>query len=315
MSAFKQRFKFGRFFKNKRPVSGPLELRLRRIYILPTRSGLGLAFMIILLLLVAFIDNNNLIYLLAFLLASVFFVAMLHTCKQLAGLVVQAGYVQPVFAGEAAAFGVTVTNPGNQGHPALSANLEGEHDFNLDAHESRTLMLPVTMRKRGWRMMDAVTLASCYPLGIFRAWTPLRFDCKVLVYPKPSAVSLPFPAGEGRALAGQGHVDRAGRDDFNGARPYQSGDSLSHIHWKAYAKGQGLLSKQYATDAGGTELWLEYDNTPGANIEERLSRLCRWVIDAEQAGLRYGLSIPGHRLTPDHGPAHQAACLEALALF
>ena len=107
----KQRFKLSRFFKGETPVGGPLELTQRRVFILPTRRGLGLVLTIVLLLLMAFIYNNNLVYFLAFLLASIFFITILHTFKALAGLVVQAGYAQPVFAGESAGFQVTVSNP------------------------------------------------------------------------------------------------------------------------------------------------------------------------------------------------------------
>lgn len=312
---FTQRFKLSRFFRGESPVSGPLELNQRRVFILPTQRGLGMVFTIFLLLLIAFIYNNNLVYLLGFLLASIFFVTILHTYKSLAGLVVQAGFVQAVFAGESAGFTVTVTNPGNQPRLAISATLETEQTFNLEAYQSKTLTLYATTQKRGWQMIDTVTLASCYPLGSFRAWSPLGFDRKVLVYPKPSAYSLPFPTGTGQQQAGQRHIDRMGRDDFNGIREYQAGDPFRQIHWKAYAKGQGLFSKQYATDAGGIELWLDYEQMPGTHAEERLSQLCRWVIDAENAGLRYGLLLPGSKIKPDCGLQQYTACLEALALF
>ncbi|MDP1772697.1 MAG: DUF58 domain-containing protein [Methylobacter sp.] len=307
----KQRFKF----TGGPPVSGPVELTRNRVFILPTQRGLGMAFTILLLLLIAFIYSNNLVYLLGFLLASIFFVTILHTFKALAGLVVQAGFVQPVFAGESAAFPLTVTNPGNQPRPALSATLEGEHFFSLAADQSKTLTLYGLARKRGWQMIGTVTLASCYPLGSFRAWSPLKLDSKVLVYPKPSACSLPFPVGEDQQSSSQQHTDRSGRDDFDGIRSYRLGDPLRQIHWKAYAKGQGLFSRQYASNAGGTELWLDYRNTPGADVEERLSQLCRWVIDAENAGLRYGLQVPGRKIAPDGGMRHYATCLETLALF
>lgn len=312
---FKQRFKLSRFFKGEPPVSGPVALTQRRVFILPSQRGLGMVFTIVLLILIAFIYNNNLVYLLGFLLASIFFVTILHTFKALAGLVVQAGFVQPVFAGEAAGFAVTVINPGHQPRVALSVTLENEQTFSLDAYASKTLTLYAATRKRGWQPIDTVTFASCYPLGAFRAWSPLRFDSKVLVYPKPSEISLPFPVGEGQQQSGQRHIDRSGRDDFNGIRSYQAGDPLRQIHWKAYAKGHGLFSKQYATDAGSTELWLDYENTSGGNVEERLSQLCRWVIDAENAGVRYGLLIPGSKIAPDCGMNHYTACLEALALF
>lgn len=274
-----------------------------------------MVFTIVLLLLIAFIYNNNLVYLLGSFLVSIFFVTILHTFKALAGLVVQAGFVQPVFAGEAAGFTVTLTNPGNQPRLALTVTLENEQTFILDAYASKTLTLQAATQKRGWQLIDTVTFSSCYPLGAFRAWSPLRFDCKVLVYPKPSTMSLPFPVGGGQQPSGQRQIERSGRDDFNGIRAYQFGDSLRQIHWKAYAKGQGLFSKQYASDAGSLELWLDYQNTPGGNVEERLSQLCRWVIEAENAGVRYGLQLPGKKIAPDCGMNHYAACLKLLALF
>jgi uncharacterized protein (DUF58 family) len=36
---------------------------------------------------------------------------------------------------------------------------------------------------------------------------------------------------------------------------------------------------------------------------------------ADAAGQRFGLAIPGREFAADHGPAHRAACLEALAIF
>jgi uncharacterized protein (DUF58 family) len=60
---------------------------------------------------------------------------------------------------------------------------------------------------------------------------------------------------------------------------------------------------------------LDYAQTQGNDTEERLSNLCRWVIDAEQAGFRYGLLLPGKKLMPKSGREHYQACLQALALF
>lgn len=312
--SFKRRFKLSRFFKGEAPAGGPLELTQRRVFILPTQRGMGMVGTTVLLLLIAFIYNNNLVYLLSFLLASIFFVTILHTFKALAGLVVRAGPVQPVFAGEAAGFTVTVSNPGKHQRPALSANLENEQSFSLDADESKTLTLYVATRKRGWLLMDTVTLASTYPLGAFRAWSPLRFNSKVLVYPKPGAAAIPFPEGGGTGEKGAYTASRAGQDEFNGVRGYQAGDPLRQIHWKAYAKGQGLYSKQYAGDEEVGELWLDYSKAPGGHFEERISQLCRWVLDAEQAGLKYGLLLPGRKLEPGCGKKHYSSCLEALAL-
>ncbi|GAB4263646.1 MAG: DUF58 domain-containing protein [Methylomicrobium sp.] len=312
-----ERFKLSRFFLGESPVDAPVELTQRRVFILPTQRGLGMAVTILLLLLTAFVYNNNLVYLLCFLVASIFFVTILHTYQSLSGLVVSAGTVAPVFAGDGARLPLTVRNPGGPYRPALVAQLNAEQPFELAANAVTTLALSWPVERRGWQALGTVTLSSRYPFGIFRAWSPLRFDRKVLVYPKPAKKSVPLPAPSAgdRVTTGPRSVDRSGKDDFNGIRDYQPGDSLRQIHWRAYAKGQGLLSKQYATEAGGSELWLDYDHTPGAGREERLSLLCRWVLDAEAAGVRYGLRLPGKRLAPASGVKHQAACLEALALF
>jgi len=311
----KDRFKLSRFIKGEKKTAKSIVLNHRRIFILPTTRGLGFVVLIILLLLIAFVYNNNLAYLLAFLLASVFFITILHTFKSLAGLVLTHGSSQAVFAGEAAGFEITVDNPGKIERFNLRAHLDKVFNFTLAAQEKKRITLYSKTDKRGWHNISTVTLSSTYPLGLFRAWSPLRFAAKTLVYPKPVGVEHPFPEAEGlQAQTLQNMTAQKGSDDFYGLKQYQAGDSIKHIHWKAYAKGQGLLSKQYA---GGnlSELWLNYDQTPGHDVEERLSQLCQWVIDAEKMGLQYGFTIPGLKFKPGHGQKHYEKCLETLALF
>lgn len=314
--SFKQRFQLSRFVRGEAPVKGCIELTRRRVFILPTQRGLGMAFTIILLLLVAFIYNNNLTYFLAFLLASIFFVTILHTYLALAGLVIQTVTAEPVFVGELAKFTILVRNPSHQARFALTAMLATESTFDLAAGDSQRISLYVPAIKRGWQAMGTLTVASCFPLGIFRAWSPLRFDQQVLVYPKPSELNLPFPLSvDGDSTHGRNPSKTHGNDDFNGIRNYQHGDSPRKIHWKAYAKGQGLFSKHYAADTGDSELWLSLAQAPAVQIEEKISQLCRWIIDAEKAGLRYGLRLPHRTLEVASGANHQHECLAALALL
>ena len=68
--------------------------------------------------------------------------------------------------------------------------------------------------------------------------------------------------------------------------------------------------------AAGTDLWLDLADTPESlGLEDRLSRLTRWIIEAAQNGQRYGLRLPGQQIKLGAGDAHQARCLEALALY
>ena len=50
-------------------------------------------------------------------------------------------------------------------------------------------------------------------------------------------------------------------------------------------------------------------------LEQRLSRLCGWVLEAERSGANYGLRLPGTEIAPGRGELHRAACLQALALY
>jgi uncharacterized protein (DUF58 family) len=300
--------------RGQTPVNGTVELTLRRIYILPTRRGLGMVFTILLLLLTAFIYNNNLVYLLAFLVAGIFFVTILHTFRNVAGLSIRVGNAQPVFAGETARVPVVVANAIRLERETLVMHLNDELGCSLAALETRRLHIPVTAIRRGWQALETLTISGQFPLGLFRAWSPIRFEAGVLVYPRPSQQTLPFPEPADEPGVAAKHHKRTGSDDFNGIRGYQRGDSPRQIYWKAYAKGQGLYSKQYADHlSGNRHLWLSLEQTSGHDLEERLSQLCRWIVDAESAGLRYALRLPKVSVELGQGAAHLERCLAALA--
>lgn len=310
--SLKQRFKLSRFFQGEDPVAEPVILNQRRIFILPTRQGLLFAALIVLLLLIAFVYNNNLAYMLGFLLASAFFVGILHSFKALAGLVVWAGNNPAAFAGTGAGFNFYVQNPANQARMAVDIRLQQRKTIDFEPGQTRMITLYVTAERRGWLACPTLTVSSRYPLGWFRAWSPLRFASNVLIYPRPARELLPFPetdAGPGE----QGQSRRDG-DEFHGLKTYRTGDPVRQIHWKSFAKGRGLHSKEYAGTTS-VELWLDYAMAPGTGVEERLSHLCRWVIEAEQAGMRYGLILPGLSVQLDTGAAHYHRCLQSLALF
>ncbi len=290
----------------------PVILNHRRIFILPTHRGLNFAMLIALLLLIAFVYNNNLVYLLAFLLASIFFITILHSYKSLAGLILQKGQNKAVFAGEAAGFKINISNPLDVERCNLQINLQNSESFTIKAQNKIWVTLYSSTHKRGWHTAGTVTISSTYPLGFFRAWSPLQFNLEVLVYPKPSRLELAFP--ETPSTHVQQGFRQKGTDDFYGLKEYQPGESIKHIHWKTFAKGQGLFSKVYGGESSA-EIWLDYEHTPGHNTEQRLSQLCRWVLDAERSGVRYGISLPGLKLPPDNSLSHTRKCLEALALF
>ena len=312
MKALLHRWRTKQIFRTAPATGEPITLTHKRIFILPTRRGMDFVIIIGILLLIAFIYNNNLAYLLSFLLASVFFITIIHTFKSLSGLVIYKGQSSSVFATEAAGFDIHVSNPTTEPRFNLQLHLTDEVLFSLEPLQKQCMTLYSPTQKRGWHHCGKIVLSCTYPLGLFRAWSVLRFDAKALVYPKPAKEVLAFPENAG-AQNQQGSA-KTGNDEFYGLKEYQSGDSIRHIHWKAFAKGLGLYSKQYSGETFA-ELWLNYEAAPGHDTEQRLSQMCRWLVDADKAGLHYGFMLPGVRIEPSSGTGHFKKCLEALALF
>lgn len=293
--------------------TGTVVLNQRRIYILPTRRGLGFVLVLLLMLLGNINYNLGLGYALTFLLATTGGMSMLHAFRNMVRLEIHAGHVAPVFAGEQASFVFHFHNPGRLARYQIHLHDDGGHHtaFDLPAQSSTPVQLAIPAKQRGWLDSGRLTLYTEFPLGLFHAWSYLHFDVRCLVYPKPAA-PLPLPAAS--VQDGTGKVMTAGDEDFYGLRNYVAGDALPRIAWKAFAREQGLQVKQFSAQQG-QELWLDWALLPNIATERKLELLTRWVLDADAQGLHYGLRLPDGGIAPQNGTTHRAECLRALALF
>jgi uncharacterized protein (DUF58 family) len=84
--------------------------------------------------------------------------------------------------------------------------------------------------------------------------------------------------------------------------------------WKILARGREAAVRHYTSAAAAPE-WLDWALLEGVEPEDRLSQLCRWVLDADAAQRAYGLRLPDVEIAPAFGTAHRLACLRALATF
>jgi uncharacterized protein (DUF58 family) len=294
---------------------GQARVGRRHIYILPTGFGVVLGGALSLMLLGSLNYQNNLGLLFTFLMGSVALVGMHHTWFNLLGLKVSARGGSPVFAGQDAAFGVTLSQDTSRRRPDLGVRAAGERTapVGLEPGGSVTVGIRLGTRRRGVQQLKFVEVETRYPLGLFRAWCYARTDARVLVYPKPAArgpVPALAPAYRPSAAGDLG----VGADEFVGPRDYRPGDSPRRLDWKALARERGLVVKQFGGDRAA-QIWLDWSHLPAVETEARLSLLCRQVLDAEEAGLTYGLRLPERTVPMGHGDAHKHRCLEALANF
>lgn len=303
------------WLRTARPSGDLAVLDRRHIYILPTRQGV-LFFLVLLAMLIGSINYSlGMGYALTFLLAGLGMVAMLHTWRNLANLAVQAGRCEPVFAGDAARLELVAAEQHGRDRYAIASQLETGQSACADipAGGSGTLQLVLPTTRRGWLRPGRFTLSTEFPLGLFHAWSYVELDQACLIYPRPAPPGLAQPASGAEGHSGRLH-EQQGDEDFAGLKPYQQGESPRRIDWKASAREQVLLSKQFH-GAGGSLRWLEWDSVPSPDPEQRIAQLARWVIDARAAGQVYGMRLPGREIAPAAGEEHYRTCMEALALW
>ena len=291
----------------------PIRTQGRWTYIRPTRSGFVFFGMLLILLFGSINHGNNLGFLLTFLLGSIAFVSIFHTLRNLSGFVPVAARAEPVFAGQNASFAITMQSSPHA-RPSISLHFPGGEPAAAHFNDGGGMTVKVShpTGQRGLLTPPVLIVSTMYPLGLFRAWTSLPIDAACLVYPKP--VDGPLVTSRGPADDGSGGDEGgAGVDDFAGLEAYRHGDPLQHISWKTFSRGQGLYTKKFEGQQGGT-LYFDPDVLPGHDLEEKLSRICSMVLKADALRLAYGLRLGDHLIEPGQGGSHKRQCLQELAL-
>lgn len=217
--------------------------------------------------------SNNLLFLVFSLLTSTLFVALVAARTNLRELVVSARFPDHIFAGEPALVIVTLRNA-RRFLPSFSVLVEarGPSDvpvvrrggqrgvrkkflkralayFMYVPHRaSAEQQVEQLFERRGHVLITGFELSTRFPFGFFRRRRRLRArDVDIIVFPKPEPVGdelhlLPMNAGRHvSARRGAGH-------DLFALRDYQPQDDLRHIDWKATARGQRLIVREFTAE-------------------------------------------------------------------
>lgn len=302
---------------------GEVFLHQRRVFIVPTHPGILFCVMLLTLFIASVNYNLSLGFGFTFLLAGCALIDMHLTFRNLAHLHLTAGRVVPVFAGELAQFELFLINRRKHDRYAIWLDFVADDRPDLaqatdvPANTRRSVILSTPASKRGWLQAPRIRLQTRFPLGLLRAWSYWMPDAHALVYPRPEDDAPPLPLSSAEHSDGRG---QAGHDDFAGVRAYQAGDSIKTLAWRQIAKidvdaGGTLVSKHFEGGAA-TEIAIDFSELPyGMETELKLSRMTRWVLEAEARGLAYAFRLGDTVIDPGIGPAHRDACLRALALY
>ncbi len=299
--------------RGKEPEALPIVLGRKRIYLLPTGFGAGFALILAVMLLGALNYSNNAALLLTALLGAIAAGSLLTTFRGMNGLRldgVRGGNAQ---AGESMRLEMDFAVASRARH-ALCLDIDGQTlAFDIPDHHGRTLALYLPTTQRGWLALPRIRVHTSWPFGMFRAWGWMHPDLRVLVYPRPESDGPP-PSGVG-AGDQQRHPRLHDGSDLASLRAYHHGDPMKLIAWKASARHEDLLVREFERPASRHEWALDWNDTTGLPHEARIARLARWIGEARVAGHQWSLRLPERTLSLDSGNEHYHQCMRALALL
>lgn len=292
----------------------PIVLGRKRIYILPTAFGIGFAVILLVMLVGALNYSNNAALLLTCLLAAVASGSALATFRNMDGLRLDGIRAGNACAGSAVRVQLDFAVATRARH-ALHLDMAGQSlVFNITGRGSHAMELYLPSRQRGWMPLPPLRIHGTWPFGMFRAWNWLRPDHHILIYPRPETSGPPPPGNADDRQQHRQHQHHEG-DDLASLRAYRPGDPRKRVAWKASARHEGLLVREYERPASRREWSLDWQHTAGLEHEARIARLARWVSEASAGDARWTLRLPGHRIGPGGGNGHYHQCMRALALM
>jgi uncharacterized protein (DUF58 family) len=299
----------------------------RNIYILPSRPGLAFCATLGLLLLASINDQLSLGYMLTFLLTGAGLASMHSTHANLHALSLDLKAPAAVFCGDDVQLELRLHNSGSARY-GIGVHVQGGPrseiawtDVPALGHAVLTLRYPSLAC--GQQPLPTLQILTRFPLGLFRSWSVWRPAAMAWVYPRPEQPTPPFPPQDIGGQANQ--ADQAMRSnlqrgqDFEGVRGYRRGDSMRQVLWKKAAlsleQGSSQLWVRESHAPVAQTLWLDWRDTAGLAPATRASRLCAWLLAAEQLQAPYGLRLPSGEWPPALGAEHAQLCLQQLTLL
>lgn len=311
-----------RWLQRRLPATDRVRLDRKNLFIFPVREGTVFIGLLVLMLLTGINYQNSLIYLLTFLLGTLFYVGIVQTHDNLSGLVLSLTGTGEGYAGTPLTFTLKLTSADGSDRPAVELSLpDVEPELGQVVHiqgqaqnqNNAEITLGFIPGQRGLVALPRIRIETRYPMGLFRAWSYLWLQSPVLAYPRPIAPTTRLLSGAGEDDGEQLRPSSTPSDELL-LTPYRPGDPLQRVQWKRYAKNAQMVIAERDSISTDSQ-WLDYANFPGADMELRLSYLT-WLIDEAHArGQAYGLRLPGQSLAPGSGVNQRRRALRMVALF
>lgn len=285
----------------------------------------------------ALVREINLLFMVAGLMAGPFLWSWWWAGRALRGISIRRRVPRSICAGDLLVVELTIDNSRSRSH--TWALVIEDSIWSLDGQPSDApvkLYIPFLPRgtsqrlsyrgripQRGKYRLGPIRISSRFPFGLFRHWVVVDQWDELIVYPRLGRLSRRWHARWHESFEGaQRREQRSGRaeGDFYGVRPWRPGDSRRWIHWRASARHQTVVVREF-------ELYRNRDLAIIVNLylpspqQGLLNESVEWAVSfaatlvnqaCRKGGNRIGLGIAGGRPVWLFAPASTGLLEEAM---
>ena len=274
--------------------AGSWQIRQNHIFILPTRHGFYMGFLVLAGFAMGYKVQNNFILLAVIFLFLTLLLSLIASTRNLQGLRIKARIEPYYFAGRRQYIHLNFTKSRAAFGVALMCN---GYATPLDLSQAACrICVPVGDFGRGIYPIGAFKLVTRFPFGIATSWVWLAPAEQIIVAPAPLELPLNrYRRGRPAASVHHQHWQNINKsigenDDAGDLRNYQPDDPPKRIDWKHFAATRTLLVREQNEPAQGA---LILTPPAAADWETALSYLAGGLCVAEKQNLPAYMTLNG----------------------
>ena len=281
------------------------------------KSGLLYCVVAIVVSLVAIYGGNNIHYLVAAASLGYFAASGIAGYRNIRGVEVTLAFPDEIYARSKFLAKVSVRSKMRSPAFLISVTAGESRAFFPVVQPGETISktLELELPSRGIGEIKGIELSSSYPFDFFTRYWPIKYDGRVIVFPKPLSVCIDdagYWAGCGET--GTRHKLDAERDTV-GVRPYLEGDTMRMIHWKSSAKSGRINSRLYDDSGDNEARVIDLDSLVSRGHERGLSIAAYELSRAIITGKPIGMTSRGELWPPSESRIDKLSLLSKLALY
>ena len=199
-----------------------------------------------------------------------------------------------IYAGRPAQ-GWLVLRNGRRYGPAMAVEVTDEHGAVAEVVRvppGAEVRRPATwtFRRRGEVTLGRLTVRSVFPFGLSRHVCVVGEPARLTVWAAPASGVV--AVAEGALVGTEAARGEGGSGDFEGLRPWRSGDATRRVHWRTTARVGELMVALRGRETG-RDREVVVEDCSGVGWERELSRATGAVDRTIRSGRGVRLVLPG----------------------